>query len=68
VTATEKTARVARTILGLYMIVQLWEVRDVRGRDMEHLYPCGIRAKYANQSVWDIVRYDVGIYQQVEHP
>jgi hypothetical protein len=60
VTATEKTPRVARTILGLYMIVQLWGVKDVRGRDVEVLYPCEIRAKSANKSVWNIIRYRRG--------
>jgi hypothetical protein len=64
-TATEKTARVARMILGLYMIVQMWEVKHVRGGDAEVLYPCKIRAKYAKRGVFGT---DVGIDEQVEHP
>jgi hypothetical protein len=65
VTAMEKTARMARMILGLYMMVQMWGVKDVRGRDVEVLYPCKIRAKYAKRGVFGT---DVGIDEHVEHP
>jgi hypothetical protein len=65
VTATEKSARVARMILGLYIIVQMWEVKDVRGCNVEALYPCEIRVKYAK---WGVFSTDVGIDEQVEHP
>jgi hypothetical protein len=64
-TATEKTARVARTILGLYMIVQMWEVKDVRGR----FYT---RARSERSMLTRVCRTlfgtDVGIDEQVEHP
>jgi hypothetical protein len=39
VTPTEKSARVARMILGLYMFNQMWEVKDMRGRNSE-TYTC----------------------------
>jgi hypothetical protein len=52
-------------ILGLYMIVQMWKVKDVRGRDVEILYSCKIRAKYAKRGVFGTY---VGIDECAEHP
>jgi hypothetical protein len=52
-------------ILGLYMMVHMWEVKHVRGRDVEVLCPCEIRAKYAKRGVFGT---DVGIDEHGEHP